>query len=108
MKATLFRQHGGPAVLEYTDFPAPEPKPGEALVRVRAAVLNRVDVMVRNGWPGLKLDLPHINGADGAGEIIAISPLQVYDGRVGGTPPYRDQGRRRGLGKSFTVNVPHA
>ena len=78
MKTTLFRQHGGPEVLEYTDIPTPEPKPGEALVRVRAAALNRMDVMVRNGWPGLKLDLPHINGADGAGEIVAISPLQMY------------------------------
>jgi NADPH:quinone reductase-like Zn-dependent oxidoreductase len=63
MKAVLFRQHGGP-------------KPGEALVRLRAAALNRMDVMVRNGWQGLKLDLPHINGADGAGEIAALgSPL---------------------------------
>lgn len=72
MKAVLFRQHGGPEVLEYTDFPTPEPKPGEALIRLRAAALNRMDVMVRNGWPGLKLELPHINGADGAGEIVAF------------------------------------
>jgi NADPH:quinone reductase-like Zn-dependent oxidoreductase len=72
MKAVLFRQHGGPEVLEYTDFPTPEPKPGEALIRLHAAALNRMDVMVRNGWPGLKLDLPHINGADGAGEIVAF------------------------------------
>ena len=78
MKATLFHKHGGPDVLEYTDLPLPEPKPGEALVRIRAAALNRMDVMVRNGWPGLKLELPHINGADGAGEIEAISPLQMY------------------------------
>jgi len=34
--------------------------------------LNRMDVMVRNGWPGLKLELPHINGADGAGEVSAL------------------------------------
>ena len=72
MKAVLFRRHGGPEVLEYTDFAAPEPKPGEALIRLRAAALNRMDVMVRNGWPGLKLELPHINGADGAGEIVAF------------------------------------
>ena len=72
MKAVLFRRHGGPEVLEYTDFPTPDPKPGEALIRLRAAALNRMDVMVRNGWPGLKLELPHINGADGAGEIIAF------------------------------------
>jgi NADPH:quinone reductase-like Zn-dependent oxidoreductase len=84
MKTTLFRQHGGPEVLEYTDFPMPEPKPGEALVRVRAAALNRMDVMVRNGWPGLKLEMPHINGADGAGEIAALSGAtagSVVEGR---------------------------
>ena len=80
MKATLFRQHGGPEVLEYTDFPTPESKPGEALVRIRAAALNRMDVMVRNGWPGLKLELPHINGADGAGEVVSLSPLPEWNG----------------------------
>ena len=73
MKAVLFHQHGGPEVLEYTDFPTPKPKPGEALIRLRAAALNRMDVLVRNGWAGLKLDLPHINGADGAGEIVEIN-----------------------------------
>ena len=72
MKATLFQKHGGPEVLEYTDFPTPEPKAGEVLIRLHAAALNRMDVFVRNGWPGLKLELPHINGADGAGEIAQL------------------------------------
>ncbi|MBI5945285.1 MAG: zinc-binding dehydrogenase [Chloroflexi bacterium] len=72
MKAVLFHQHGGPEVLEYADLPTPEPKPGQALIRLRAAALNRMDVFVRNGWPGLKLELPHINGADGAGEIVSL------------------------------------
>jgi NADPH:quinone reductase-like Zn-dependent oxidoreductase len=85
MKTVLFRQHGGPEVLEYTDFPTPEPKSGEALIRLHAAALNRMDVMVRNGWPGLKLELPHIDGADGAGEIVAfgseseIGELEIGD-----------------------------
>jgi NADPH:quinone reductase-like Zn-dependent oxidoreductase len=77
MKAVLFRQHGGPEVLEYTDFPTPDPKPGEALIRLRAAALNRMDVMVRNGWPGLKLEMPHINGADGAGEVVAFGDTET-------------------------------
>src|SRR5512147_1590226 len=87
MKAILFRQHGGPEVLEYTDFPTPEPKPGEALVRLHAAALNRVDVMVRNGWPGLKLEMPHIDGADGAGEVVALPPLAspLFSEKIGGT-----------------------
>lgn len=83
MKTILFRQHGGPEVLEYADFPTPEPKPGEALIRLRAAALNRMDVMVRNGWPGLKLELPHINGADGAGEIVALNPLRPVEEGLG-------------------------
>jgi NADPH:quinone reductase-like Zn-dependent oxidoreductase len=74
MKTTLFHQHGGPEVLEYSDFPTPEPKPGEVLVKLHVATLNRMDVFVRNGWPGLNLELPHINGADGAGEVVAINP----------------------------------
>src|SRR5690349_8091897 len=82
MKAVLFHRHGGPEVLEYTDFPTPEPKPGEVLVRLRAAALNRMDVMVRNGWPGLKLELPHINGADGAGDVAALG-INVHDFKVG-------------------------
>src|SRR6185369_13722625 len=72
MKTVLFYQHGGPEVLEYTDFPTPQPRAGEALIRIRAAALNRMDIMVRNGWPALKLELPHINGADGAGEVAAL------------------------------------
>ncbi|MCQ3936522.1 MAG: alcohol dehydrogenase [Chloroflexi bacterium] len=81
MKAILFHTHGGPEVLEYTDFPAPQPKPGEALVRLHAAALNRMDVMVRHGWQGLKLEYPHIPGADGAGEIVEInSPLREGEG----------------------------
>ncbi|MBI5824396.1 MAG: zinc-binding dehydrogenase [Chloroflexi bacterium] len=82
MKTILFRQHGGPEVLEYTDFPTPEPKTGEVLVRLRAAALNRMDVFVRNGWPGLKLELPHINGADGAGEIAALGS-DISDFKIG-------------------------
>jgi NADPH:quinone reductase-like Zn-dependent oxidoreductase len=72
MKTILFHKHGGSEVLEYADFPTPEPKPGEALIHLRAAALNRMDIFVRNGWPGLKLELPHINGADGAGEVAGL------------------------------------
>ena len=72
MKAVLFHNHGGPEVLEYTDFPAPEPGPGQVLVRLKAAALNRLDLWVRAGWPGINLAYPHIPGADGAGEVAAV------------------------------------
>jgi NADPH:quinone reductase-like Zn-dependent oxidoreductase len=90
MKAVLFRRHGGPEVLEYTDFPTPEPRPGEALVRLHAAALNRMDVMVRNGWPGIKLELPHINGADGAGEVVALP--KTTENILGGAPIWTRHG----------------
>lgn len=72
MKTVLFHNHGGPEVLEYTDFPDPQPKRGEVLIRLHAAALNRMDVFVRNGWPGIKLELPHIPGADGAGVVAEL------------------------------------
>lgn len=72
MKAILFHKHGGPEVLEYADIPTPEPGPGEALIKLEAAALNRLDLWVREGWPGIKLEYPHIPGADGAGVIAAL------------------------------------
>ena len=44
--------------------------------------MNRLDVWVRNGWPGIRLEYPHIPGADGAGFISAIGP-GVTSCRVG-------------------------
>ena len=72
MKAVLFHTHGSPDVLQYMDFPTPEPGPGQVLVRLKAAALNRLDLWVRAGWPGIRLEYPHIPGADGAGEIAGI------------------------------------
>jgi NADPH:quinone reductase-like Zn-dependent oxidoreductase len=74
MKAVIFEQHGGPEVLQYTDFTAPEPGPGQVQIQIHAAALNRLDVWVRQGWPGIWLEYPHIPGADGAGVISAIGP----------------------------------
>jgi NADPH:quinone reductase-like Zn-dependent oxidoreductase len=72
MKTILFHQHGGPEVLQYEDFPTPQPGYGEVLVKLEAAALNRLDIWVRAGWPGIKLEYPHIPGADGTGIITEI------------------------------------
>jgi NADPH:quinone reductase-like Zn-dependent oxidoreductase len=74
MKAILLHQHGGPEVLQLGDFPTLQPGPGQALVRLRAAALNRLDLWVREGWPGIRLEYPHIPGADGAGSVDALGP----------------------------------
>jgi NADPH:quinone reductase-like Zn-dependent oxidoreductase len=49
MRAAVVRKFGGPEVLEIVDVPAPEPGPGEVLVKVAAASVNFADVMVRAG-----------------------------------------------------------
>ena len=74
MKVVSFSHHGGPEVLQYGDLPDPQPSAGDVLVRLHTAGLNRLDVWVRSGWPGIKLAYPHIPGADGAGEIAALGP----------------------------------
>ena len=74
MKASVFYEHGGLEVLRYADVPEPTPGPGEALIQVKAAALNHLDLWVRKGLPGLKLSLPHIGGSDVAGLVAAVGP----------------------------------
>ena len=73
MKAIFFEQHGGIEVLKYADLPDPTPAPGEALIKVTAVALNHLDIWVRRGWQGLRLDMPHIGGSDIAGEIVSVN-----------------------------------
>ncbi len=82
MKAIIFKRHGGPEVLEYTDAPEPQIKANEVLVRVRACALNHLDLWVRRGLPGIEIPLPHIPGSDVAGEIAKVGEL-VTRVRVG-------------------------
>jgi len=72
MKAVFFERHGELEVMRYGDVPDPVVKPGEVVVRVKACALNYLDIWVRRGWPGLKLEMPHWCGADVAGEIAEI------------------------------------
>ncbi|MFO0981550.1 MAG: zinc-binding dehydrogenase [Planctomycetota bacterium] len=72
MKAVLIAEHGGLDRLELLDVAAPAPRPGEVLVRVKAAALNHLDLWVRRGVPGHKFPLPLIPGCDGAGVVEAL------------------------------------
>jgi len=70
MKAARIHQFGGPEVLKYEDVPDPQPRKDQVLVRVKACSLNHLDVWARKGLPGVKL--PHILGADIAGEVAEV------------------------------------
>jgi len=72
MRAVEITTPGGPEVLSPTTRPVPQPKPGEVLIRVHAAGVNRPDVVQRLGQypapPGAS-DLP---GLEVAGTIAAL------------------------------------
>lgn len=72
MKALYFKEHGELDAIQYGEVPDPTPGPGEVLLRVRACAINHLDIWVRRGWPGLKLEMPHWCGADVAGEIMEL------------------------------------
>ena len=74
MKAACFHEHGGVDKLRYEDVATPSPGPGEALIRVKAAALNHLDLFVRQGLPHLQLPLPFWTGSDVAGEVTELGP----------------------------------
>ncbi len=72
MKAAVFHEYGGPEQLKLEDCAVPEIGPDEALVRVRAAGLNRLDLLMLAGLTPVKPQLPHIGGSEVAGELAQV------------------------------------
>src|SRR3974390_130799 len=65
---------GGPEVLVSEERPVPQAGTGEILVKVRAAGVNRPDVMQRRGLYPPPPGAPDIPGLEIAGEVVAIGP----------------------------------
>ena len=82
MQVARIHEHGGPEVLRVEDVPAPEPAPGEVLVRVLGVSINHLDLWVRRGMPGVEVPMPRVLGCDGTGEIVALG-AGVTDLEVG-------------------------
>jgi NADPH:quinone reductase-like Zn-dependent oxidoreductase len=72
MKALFFDHHGKSDALKHGERPDPKAGPGEAVVKLEAAALNRLDLFVLNGIPGVPVALPHIPGADGFGSVESV------------------------------------
>ena len=72
MRAIVLHAHGGPDVLAPAELPGPTPGPGHVIVDVHAVALNRLDLWVRAGLPGLTLPLPHVLGSDIAGVVTEV------------------------------------
>lgn len=75
MKAIVIREPGGPEVLELRDVAEPDVAYGHVRVRVRAAGVNRADLLQRAGFypapPGVPKDIP---GLEYAGVVDAVGP----------------------------------
>ena len=84
MRAVVIRGKGGAEALEVREVPTPEPRGDQVRVRVRAAALNRADLMQARGMypapPGAPADIP---GLEYAGEIDALGPDAVGPLKVG-------------------------
>src|SRR2546430_2661681 len=85
MKAVRVHAPGGPEVLTYEDVPEPQPKAGEAVVRVDAAGLNYIDVYYRSGL--YKAQLPMTLGLEAGGTVTAVGP-NVTEVKVGDKVAY--------------------
>jgi NADPH2:quinone reductase len=68
--AIQVKETGGPEVLTPTELPTPTPKEGEALVEIKAAGVNFIDVYFREGR--YLAPLPFVNGQEGAGVVTSV------------------------------------
>jgi len=92
MKAIRIHAYGGPEVMRLEELPTPVPGPAQALVRVRAASVNFLDIQKRRGElvgqafyqraAGGEPEFPAILGSQGVGIVEAIGP-EVKNVRVG-------------------------
>ena len=80
MRAIVVKAPGGPEVLELGEVPDPRPAPGELLVRVRAAGVNRADLLQRLGRYPAPRGEPETLGLEVAGEVLQpAAPFQRGD-----------------------------
>jgi putative PIG3 family NAD(P)H quinone oxidoreductase len=72
MRAVIAPNPGGVEALEVVDLPQPEPGPGEVLIRVAAAGLNRSDLLQRRGLYPPPPGITDVLGLECSGDIVAV------------------------------------
>jgi putative PIG3 family NAD(P)H quinone oxidoreductase len=72
MHAVVITEPGGPEVLRWTEVPDPRPGPGEVLIDVAAAAVNRADMMQRQGHYPPPEGAPPYPGLECSGIIAAV------------------------------------
>jgi putative PIG3 family NAD(P)H quinone oxidoreductase len=71
MRAVVITEPGGPEVLQWEEVPDPEPGPGEVLIDVAAAGVNRADLLQRQGHYPPPPGAPPYPGMEVSGRIVA-------------------------------------
>ncbi len=74
MQAIIAREPGDASVLTLATRPVPEPAPGEVLLRVRSAGVNRPDIMQRQGLARPAEGVTDVLGLEACGEVVACGP----------------------------------
>lgn len=73
LNAIVLKEFGSPEVLRLEGVPTPKPATGEILIKVHSVSVNRtLDCVVRSGKYPVKIQLPHVLGADPAGEVVDL------------------------------------
>ncbi|HXU41384.1 MAG TPA: NADP-dependent oxidoreductase [Burkholderiales bacterium] len=87
MRALRIHGYGGPEVMRLEQAPKPVAKPGQVLVKVRAASVNPIDWKMRRGMMAkvFPIDFPRVLGRDCAGELEGGLVAGVSDPRTDGT-----------------------
>ena len=80
MRAVRIHKYGGPEVLTLEEIPVPEPKAGEARVKIEAIGVNYIDIYQRTGLYPVKT--PFTLGTEGAGIVDAVGP-DVTEVKIG-------------------------
>jgi len=58
--------------VQVEDVEEPKPGPGEVVLQVLCAGLNHLDIWVRKGRPGARLQVSHVLGSDAVGKVVAV------------------------------------
>lgn len=97
MKALYIEKHGDSSVIHIQELPKLTPKKGEALIKIKCAGLNFIDIYMRSGNPAIPVKLPYVPGLEACGVVEALgegdSEVKVgervaYTGKLGAFAEY--------------------
>lgn len=83
MKAVVLEQTGGSEQLQLKELAKPEPAAGQVVVQIKAAPINFIDTIIREGQmpPGMMPELPFVPGVEGSGVVVDANGSELKEGQ---------------------------